>query len=47
MGNYQVRFRGRERGSRHRPASSLPDFKVKDTPARDGRNPATGETIRL
>lgn len=22
-------------------------FKIKDTPARDGRNPATGETIRI
>lgn len=22
-------------------------FKVKDTPARDGRNPATGETIKI
>ena len=47
MGNYQVRFRGRERGPCHRPASSLPDFKVKDSPAREGRNPATGETITI
>jgi DNA-binding protein HU-beta len=22
-------------------------FKIKDTPARDGRNPATGETIKI
>ena len=47
MGNYQVRFRGRERGSRHRPASSLPDFKVKDQAAREGRNPSTGATIQI
>lgn len=47
MGNYQVRFRGRERGPCLRPASSLPDFKVKDSPAREGRNPSTGATIQI
>ncbi|WP_234894874.1 HU family DNA-binding protein [Agrobacterium vitis] len=47
MGNYQVRFRGRERGPRQRPTSSLPDFKVKASPEREGRNPATGEKMTV
>ncbi len=47
MGNYQVRFRGRERGPRQRPTSSLPDFKVKATPEREARNPSTGATIKV
>lgn len=47
MGNYQVRFRGRERGPRQRLTSSLPDFKIKDTPEREARNPATGATINV
>lgn len=47
MGNYQVRFRGRERGPRQRPTSSLPDFKIKQTAEREARNPSTGATIKV